>query len=130
MLSSEGEILDAADIVGAVLLKARADKETKYPELIRSGGCRLVVLAIEPGGRWSDEAVRCSGSSPKLRRKKLHRSCASKCRSRGNAWTRMLAVACAKSFAASMVEPARHVTWCATGWDAPHLADLCESDPR
>ena len=34
---------------------ARKRKETRYPELQR-GRCRLVVTAMEVGGRWSDEA--------------------------------------------------------------------------
>ena len=46
---------DAADVDGAVLARARADKET-YPELM-TGKCRLVVMAIETGGRWSCEAM-------------------------------------------------------------------------
>ena len=46
-----------ADEDGTVLAQARHDKETTYPELISSGRCRLVVVAIETGGRWSDEAV-------------------------------------------------------------------------
>ena len=47
---------NAADVDGAVLLQARTDKEMRYPELM-TGRCRLVVVAIETGGRWSDEAV-------------------------------------------------------------------------
>ena len=39
-------------------------------------------------------------------------------------WTRLLAVACATSFAASLVDPASHVTWCHTGGEAPALANL------
>ena len=42
---------------GAVLQQARRDKETTYPELVRSGRCRLVVLAMETGGRWSEDTV-------------------------------------------------------------------------
>ena len=47
----------AADHDGAVLLQARQDKEATYPELASSGRCKLVVLAMETGGRWSEEAV-------------------------------------------------------------------------
>ena len=47
----------AADHDGSVLSQARRDKETTYPELASSGRCKLVVLAIETGGRWSEEAV-------------------------------------------------------------------------
>ena len=35
---------------------ARRNKERVYPELTRGGRCRLVVLGIETGGRWSEEA--------------------------------------------------------------------------
>ena len=46
----------AAEEDGAILLQARVDKENKYPELL-NGRCRLVVVALETGGRWSNEAV-------------------------------------------------------------------------
>ena len=35
----------------------RRRKERAYPELARAHRCRLVVLAVEVGGRWSDEAA-------------------------------------------------------------------------
>lgn len=35
---------------------ARRNKERVYLELTRGGRCRLVVLGIETGGRWSEEA--------------------------------------------------------------------------
>ena len=58
VLSCEGEAHPhAADTDGAVLLKARADKEMTCPEVATSGRCRLVVMAIETGGRWSEEAA-------------------------------------------------------------------------
>ena len=47
----------AATVDGAVLVKARADKERKYAELVNRDRCRLVVVGVETGGRWSDEAV-------------------------------------------------------------------------
>ena len=47
---------NAAEVDGAVLLPARIDKETRYPELT-TGRCRLVRVAIETGERWSEEAV-------------------------------------------------------------------------
>ena len=46
----------AADIDGAILLQARRDKETTYPEVVASNRCRLIVVALEIGGRWSEEA--------------------------------------------------------------------------
>ena len=36
-------------------LDARRNKERVYPELVASGHCRLVVLALEIGGRWGQE---------------------------------------------------------------------------
>ena len=39
---------------GAVLVRARADKEAKYTELLQGNRCHLVGL--ETGGRWSSEA--------------------------------------------------------------------------
>ena len=42
---------------GAALRIARKAKERTYPELLRSERCRLVVLGIELGGRWSTEAA-------------------------------------------------------------------------
>ena len=40
-----------------VLLKARADKEMTHLEVATSGRSKLVIMAIETGGRWSDEAA-------------------------------------------------------------------------
>ena len=42
---------------GAALAQVRRRKELRYPELTgEHGRARLVVLACETGGRWSDEA--------------------------------------------------------------------------
>ena len=47
VLSSTGEPHpNTADVDGAALAAARADKERTYPELTTSGRCRLVVVAI------------------------------------------------------------------------------------
>ena len=54
---------------GVALAEARRRKERTYPELSGEGGrARLVVLAAEVGGRWSDEArtflgVTCKGQN-------------------------------------------------------------------
>ena len=53
---------DAAWKDGAIAEGARATKETKYPELVSSGRCRLVVLGIELGGRFSQETAHFSDS--------------------------------------------------------------------
>ena len=41
---------------GIVASRARRDKEHKYAELLQ-GRCRLVVVGMETGGRWSTEAL-------------------------------------------------------------------------
>ena len=41
----------AGQYAGAALQDARKSKERTYPELLRSRRCRLVVLALETGGR-------------------------------------------------------------------------------
>ena len=38
-------------------MRKQLTKERTYPELVGSGRCRLVVLAMEVGGRWSAEAA-------------------------------------------------------------------------
>ena len=47
----------AATADGATFIGARADKERNYAELVQARRCRLVAVAIETGGRWSDEAA-------------------------------------------------------------------------
>ena len=56
---SDGAPRRRADVVpGIALVAARQDKERTYPELLAACRCRLTVLALEVGGRWSDEAVK------------------------------------------------------------------------
>ena len=56
-LSGQGQpVRRAGRVAGAALAVARRRKEQAYPELVRAYRCRLVVLAVEVGGRWSDEA--------------------------------------------------------------------------
>jgi len=42
---------------GVALEAARRSKETTYRELVEGRRCRLVVLALKVGGRWSQEAI-------------------------------------------------------------------------
>ena len=42
---------------GAALHTARRSKERTHPELLAARPCKLVVLGIEVGGRWSQEAA-------------------------------------------------------------------------
>ena len=62
---------------GAALQSARHVEEAKYPELLEGDRCRLVVIGVETGGRFSQEAVefvhalaaaKASDSPPVMRR--------------------------------------------------------------
>ena len=55
-LTRAGRPVPGADArEGVALVAARRRKVARYPELTRGGPQRLVVLAAEVGGRWSDE---------------------------------------------------------------------------
>ena len=89
---------------------ARQDKEATYPEFASSTRCRLVVLALETGGRFSEEAYafveelaacRANEAPPVLRRSaKLAWQ---------RRWTRLLACAAARALAESILAPAEAV---------------------
>ena len=95
---------NAAVVNGAVLTQARRDKEVKCSELVAAERCRLVVIALETGGRWSTEAVNFVEDMANSRAREappmLCRSAFLAWRKR---WTRMLSVSCARSFATSLV---------------------------
>ena len=97
---------------GAVLVKARADKERKYAELVESDRCRLVVVGVETGGRWSEEAVTFIDHLASARAREappiLRGSAFFMWRRR---WSRMLAVACGRAFAQSLVSTTDG-SWC------------------
>ena len=46
-----------ADRGEELLAAARGEKERKYAELVRGRRCKLIVLALSTGGRWSTEAL-------------------------------------------------------------------------
>ena len=97
---------DASHTDGAVLAAARREKERKYHELLVSERCRLVVVAMETGGRWSKEAADFISSLAEAKAREaapiLRGSAFFGWRKR---WTRMLAVSCGRAFASSLVSP-------------------------
>ena len=109
---------NAAHIDGAVLTRARVDKEAKYAR------CVLVVVALETGGRWSGEAVEFIDMMAGARAREvlpiMRRSVHLAWRRR---WMCMLSVSCARAFASSLVAPGQDV-WSGTDGATPHLADL------
>ena len=95
----------AATTDGVQLQRARRRKETKYYELLQSRRCRLVVLTLEVGGRWSEEAV----TFVRLLAKAKARTVPQLLRTAAQAafvhrWTGMLAVAAQRSLAATLLE--------------------------
>ena len=89
---------------GAALQDARRNKERTYPELLQNRICRLVVLGIEVGGRWSNEAsnfirmlanARARPSPPSLQ--------AATRAALVSRWSALLTHAAATSFAASLL---------------------------
>ena len=89
---------------GAALRIARKAKERTYPELLRSAQCRLVVLGIELGGRWSTEAAQFI----RLRARSRARAAPPLLRSSATAayvtrWSALLSFAAARALAASLL---------------------------
>ena len=75
----------AADTDGVVLQRARRRKVRRYPELVERGSrARLVVLAVEVGGRWSPESFVAQVAKSKVReqpfllQKRFPRMCSGK----------------------------------------------------
>ena len=91
---------------GAALDQARRTKERRYPELTGEfGRARLVVLACETGGRWSEEAhdflrhlahARARSEPPEIR--------AVARRSWFRRWCTALSCCAAQAFAMSLLE--------------------------
>lgn len=111
---------------GAALIAARRRKERTYPELQGGRGrARLVVLALDVGGRWSTEALEFirllararARSEPELLRKKAQMAWQRR-------WTAIMAVAAQRAFAESLLElPSPGWGACLDG-AAPPVADV------
>jgi len=100
----------AAWVDGVAIRKAQKDKEGTYPELVHSTRCRLVVLACEIGGRWSDTCLWLVRELAEFRSrhapKRLRRSTAAAWEGR---WWSMLSVAAQDALAATLVDDAPHL---------------------
>ena len=118
----------AAEVCGAVLVRARRDKEHEYLELVTTRRCRLVVVAMRQGAAGvTQERISC-GNWRRRRHVRRRHSCSTRPHWLGN--TRMVGTACAVSFLQSLVKPSESLTWCHTGGDVPSLASLLSHDPR
>ena len=98
-------VLGSDETDGVALATARARKRTKYPELAGSGRYRLLVAAVETGGRWGPEAYQFllqmahakARTAPRVLRQALITSWVRR-------WTGMISYAVHDAYAASLVE--------------------------
>ena len=113
-----------ATIDGAMLRRARRDKEAKCWELVEDGRCHLVVVALETGGRWSDEAIAFIDGLASARSRAavpvLRGSAFWAWRKR---WVRMLTISCAWAFASSLISSPVDM-WTGTDGPAPDMTHL------
>ena len=126
-LTANGEAHpNAAAEDGTVCSRARVDRERKNTELLAGHRCRLVVVALETGGRGSNEAIQFTGdltaapsreAPPVMRRSDF---LAWKRR-----WSRMIGISCGRAFANSLaaVANAPH-TLAGLDGEMPDMADL------
>ena len=106
-LHSDGTaIRRAAAHDGAALEAARRRKERVYPELSGDGGrARLVVLAAEVGGRWSNETAGFLCALAKARAETVPFLLQSRAEAAWlRRWNAMLACSAARAFSMSLLE--------------------------
>ena len=90
---------------GCQLTLARQRKERKYPELLANGRCKLVVLAIEVGGRWSPEAASFISSLAEAKSRETPENIRNSVRAAWQyRWSSMISCAAQKALAASLLE--------------------------
>ena len=105
---------------GVAIRKAEREHERTYHELVNSSRCRLVVLACEVGGRWSETCLQLIHDLAEFRSRqappRLRRSTALAWENR---WWGMLSVAMQDSLAATLVNDAPHLVHGWHGTDPP-----------
>ena len=117
-----------AEEPGVTLSRARRRKERAYPELLTGGRARLVVLAAEVGGRWSDEARSFLRQLVRLRVRQapqVLRQAARLAWQQG--WWKLLSVAVQRAVTTTLVEPQRPAMGGVAGFEDVFLADVLES---
>ena len=97
---------NAATTSGVALRDARRAKERTHPELTGEGGrARLVVLAAEVGGRWSEETALFLGALAKARAQESPQLLQSRVTAAYiRRWSALLACSLARSFTLSLLE--------------------------
>ena len=117
----------AADRDGAALLQARRTKETTYPELSGEGGrARLVVLAAEVGGRWSEETAQFLRALAKASARTAPLILQNRVKAAWlRRWSGVLACSAARAFAWSLLDKPANP---GTGADAPPMHEVLRDD--
>ena len=118
----------AAATDGVAIAAAENRKAARYPELTSTAGAKLVVLACETGGRWSETSVSfvqaLASAKARAAPDPLRRSAAVGWQQR---WSSMLAVAAQAALAATLLgaDP-----WSVAGRDGyvPGLDSILEED--
>ena len=95
-----------ANVDGAAMLAARRRKQRRYPELAgEDGRARLVVLACEVGGRWSDESRHFLRQLSRAKARQEHPMLQQRVRHAWLfRWGSMLACSAARALALSLLE--------------------------
>ena len=114
---------------GIVCNTARAEKERTHRELIAGNRYRLVVVALETGGRWSTEALEFVECLAHARARETPATLAqSAFLAWRKPWSRMVSISCARAFATLLLAGPRdlHAVAGADG-GSPDAADLFEA---
>ena len=90
-----------------------------------NGRCVFIVLAIETGGRWGEDAVKFIEDLAFARARDIPRVMRwSATLAWRRWWTRLLSIACAQAFANSLVLPEGDVNSVACDGGTPELSDV------
>ena len=113
-------------VPGAWLAEARRRKNATYPELVNGRRCRLIVLAAEVGGRWSEEAATFLRLLARARARAAPEGLrAGTAKAFLSRWSGFLAVTAQRAFAASLWGEPLAGTACVDG-AAPDLSEVLD----
>ena len=117
----------AAAVDGAAIGRAERKKRRRYPELLSSPFGRLVVLACEVGGRWSDTSLRFVAGLAKHKLGLPRRSCAAQLEPLGfRAGWGLLSIAAQSALAATLTGDGVLALGGPAGFDEVPLGDVLD----
>jgi len=127
-ITRAGEPHPGADTTpGRAADNALQRKRRRYPELTRARRCRLIVFAIEVGGRWGSEALQVTRALAHARAAEappwLRAAAANAWLTR---WSATIAVAAQRALATTLLELPAHGA--SIGGDMPELPELLADD--